>query len=129
MTASQPPALSRREREIMDALYRRGSATAAEVRDELADPPGYSTVRKLLEILETKGHVVHSRDGNRYVYQPRVSRTRASRSALRRVVGTFFEGRPERALEALLDMEETEVSDETLARLEELTRKARGKKR
>jgi predicted transcriptional regulator len=107
----------------MDVLYRLGPSTAVEVRDALPDPPGLSSVRKLLEILEGKGHVVHAQDGNRNVYRPKVSRERASKSALQRVVATFFDGRPERALEALLDLDESAVSEETLARLEALTRK------
>src|SRR5271166_2080161 len=84
--------LSRRERQIMDVLHARGRATAAEVLAALPDPPGYSAVRALLRILERKGHLKHRNEGARYVYLPRVSRQAASRSALKRVVSTFFAG-------------------------------------
>ena len=84
--------LSRRERQIMDALHQRGRATAAEVLAALPDAPSYSAVRALLRILEEKGHVKHRREGARYVYLPRASRETARRSALKRVVSTFFQG-------------------------------------
>ena len=87
---SAEPHLSRRERQIMDALHQRGRATAAEVQAALPDPPGYSAVRALLRILEAKGHVKHLKEGSHYVYQPRVSRETARRSALQRLVSTFF---------------------------------------
>src|ERR1039458_1019907 len=82
--------LSRRERQIMDALHQRGHATAAEVQAALPDAPGYSAIRALLRILEDKGHVKHRREGARYVYLPRAKRETARRSALKRVVSTFF---------------------------------------
>ena len=83
--------LSRRERQIMDVVYRRGRATAAEVRDNLPDPPSYSAVRALLRLLEEKGHLGHEQDGRPYVYRPTVPASRARRSALRRVLQTFFD--------------------------------------
>ena len=84
------PALSRRERQIMDILFQCGRATAAQVRDALPDPPGYSAVRALLRILEEKGHVQHQAEDLRYVYMPVVERAEASRSAVRHLVDTFF---------------------------------------
>src|ERR1051325_11017584 len=92
MEKNQEHHLSRRERQIMDVLHARGQATAAEVLGALPDPPSYSAVRALLRILEDKGHVKHREDGTRYIYFPRPSRQTASRSALRRVVSTFFQG-------------------------------------
>lgn len=97
------PQLSRRERQIMDVIYRRGRATAAEVLEDIADPPSYSAVRALLRLLEEKGHVVHEQDGPRYVYLPTVNRERARQSALTHVVRTFFDGSATDAVAALLD--------------------------
>jgi predicted transcriptional regulator len=103
--ATMPEAaqLSRRERQIMDVIYRRGRATAAEVLEDIADPPSYSAIRALLRLLEEKGHVRHEQDGPRYVYTPIVNRDRARRSALKHVVRTFFDGSATDAVAALLD--------------------------
>src|SRR5262245_25352437 len=90
--------LSRRERQIMEVIYRLGEATAAEVLRGLTDPPGYSAVRALLRILEEKGHLTHVARGPRYVYRPTVARDKARRSALQRVVDTFFEGSTEQVI-------------------------------
>jgi predicted transcriptional regulator len=117
--------LSRREREIMDVIYRAGRATAAEVLDQLADPPSYSTVRALLRVLEDKGHLHHEEDGPRYVFLPTVPRERARQSALRRLVHTFFDGSTEQAVAALLDLSSTRLSDEELGRLSRLIADAR----
>jgi predicted transcriptional regulator len=122
MTQSTDP-LSRRERQIMDIIYARGQATAAEVAAALADPPSYSAVRALLRILEAKGHVRHQADGPRYVYLPTVSRDRARRSALRSLVKTFFDGSTAQAAAALLD--QSELSREDYDRLATLIEKAR----
>jgi predicted transcriptional regulator len=116
--------LSRREREIMDVIYRSGRATAAEVLDQLADPPSYSTVRALLRVLEEKGHLRHEEDGPRYVFLPTVSRERARQSALRRVLHTFFDGSTEQAVAALLDSS-AKLSDAELDRLSRLIADAR----
>jgi predicted transcriptional regulator len=118
-------ALSRRERQIMDAIYRLGTATAQDVLDQMPDPPSYSAVRALLRILEEKGHVRHRRDGARYVYQPTVPRERARTSALRQVVRTFFDGSAGAAAAALLDLSRDDLSDEELARLQSLVDRAR----
>jgi BlaI family penicillinase repressor len=117
--------LSRRERQIMDVLHAKESATAAEVRATLPDPPGYSAVRALLRILEEKGHVRHREEGTRYIYLPRASRETASRSALKRVVSTFFQGSVTQAMTALLEKADTELSDAELDQLQELINQAR----
>jgi len=117
--------LSRRERQIMDAIYQLGEATAQEVLDSMVDPPGYSAVRALLRILEEKGHVRHRRDGVRYVYQPTVPRERARASALRQVVRTFFDGSAGAAAAALLDLSGGELSDEELEQLQALVERSR----
>jgi BlaI family transcriptional regulator, penicillinase repressor len=125
MTKPTPPALSRRERQIMDIVYSRGQATAAEVQAELPDPPSYSAVRALLRILETKGHLRHQVEGLRYVFIPIVSRNKAQKSALKRVLDTFFEGSTEQAVAALLDLSEPKLSRTDLDRLARLIERAR----
>jgi predicted transcriptional regulator len=115
--------LSRRERQIMDVIYRRGRATAAEVLQDIADPPSYSAVRALLRLLEEKGHVHHEQDGPRYVYLPTVNRERARRSALTHVVRTFFDGSATDAVAALLDNEAVDHAE--LDRLSALIEQAR----
>jgi predicted transcriptional regulator len=117
--------LSRRERQVMDILFRRGKATVAEVMAELPDPPTYSAVRSVLRILVVKGLVSHREDGPRYVYVPAVSPNRARDEALLHVVRTFFEGSAEQAVTALLRMSDTRLSDDALVRLAELVRKER----
>jgi predicted transcriptional regulator len=117
--------LSRRERQIMDAIYQMGEATAQEVLGRLPEPPSYSAVRALLRILEDKGHVRHRRDGQRYVYAPTVPRDRARVSALRQMVRTFFDGSPGAAAAALLDLSRADLTDAELAKLETLVERAR----
>jgi predicted transcriptional regulator len=117
--------LSRRERQIMDIIYQRTRATAAEVMEDLPDPPSYSAVRALLRVLEEKGHVRHKQDGPRYVFLPTVPRDRARQSALKQVVGTFFEDSAEQAVAALLDMSAKDMSDNELDRLAELIEQAK----
>jgi predicted transcriptional regulator len=117
--------LSRRERQILDILYARGRATAAEILESLPDPPSYSTTRALLRVLEQKGHVRHEEDGPRYVFLPRVSRQRASVAALRHVLNTFFDGSAVAAATALVDGSASKLSTEELDRLEALIEKAR----
>src|SRR6187399_298590 len=126
MTARRrTPLLTKRERQIMDALYRLGRATAAEILAEMAGAPGNSTVRTQLRVLETKGHVRHEEEGLRYVYLPTVPRHAARKSALRHLVDTFFEGSSAKAVAALLGGEASRVSDEELARIAELVKDAR----
>ncbi|HEX9705286.1 MAG TPA: BlaI/MecI/CopY family transcriptional regulator [Gemmatimonadales bacterium] len=117
--------LSRRERQIMDVIYRRGRATAADVHAGLPDAPSYSAVRALLSVLENKGHVRHEQDGPRYVYLPTVPREKARQSALRQLVTTFFDGSAEQAVAALLDLSSTDLSPDELARLARLIAQAR----
>ena len=109
----------------MDVLHAKQSATAAEVRAALPDPPGYSAVRALLRILEEKGHARHREEGTRYVYLPRVSKQAASRSALKRVVATFFQGSVTQAMAALLEKADTKLSDAELNQLEQIIKQAR----
>ncbi len=118
------PTLSRREREVMDILYRLGEATVAEVIEELAEPPSYSAVRSTLRILEEKGHVEHREDGPRYVYVPAVGREKARRAALDHVVDTFFEGSAEQALAALLRRSDLEMSESQIERLARAIKRA-----
>jgi len=120
----QPP-LSRRERQIMEIVYRLGSATSAEVLELLPDPPSYSAVRALLRILEEKGHLTHRHDGPRYVYSPVVPRTAARQSALRSLVKTFFDGSATQAVAALLDMSESRISGDEADQLARLIEKAK----
>jgi predicted transcriptional regulator len=117
-------ALSRRERQIMDVLYRRRRATVAEVMEDMLDPPSYSAVRATLRILEDKGHVSHTEDGPRYVYAPSVERERARSAALDHLVDTFFDGSAEDALAALLRRSDMELSEEQIERLAREIRKA-----
>jgi len=117
--------LSRRERQIIDILYARGRATAAEVQELLPDPPSYSAVRAMLRILEDKGHVRHQQDGPRYVYLPTVARDNAKRSALKHLLQTFFDGSAEQAISALLDDSSARLSDAELDRLASLIDQAR----
>src|SRR5688572_24435495 len=118
-------ALTRRERQIMDILYRRGRATAIEVLDDLPGTPHYSTVRTQLRVLEEKGHVIHEEHGLRYVYMPAVPRRAARKSALRHLVDTFFDGSAEQVVAAVLGGEGSRLSEEELDRIAELVAKAR----
>jgi len=117
--------LSRRERQIMDVLYRKGRSTAADVQENLPDPPSYSSIRALLRILEDKGHIRHEKDGARYVFIPSVRRDRAKRSAIRHLLKTFFEGSPELVVAALLDVSSSRLTDEELDRLKKLIEDSR----
>ena len=117
--------LTRRERQIMDVLYRRGRATAAEVMAELTGEPNYSTVRTQLRVLEDKGHVRHEEEGGRYVYAPAVPRHAARKSALKHLVETFFDGSAEQVVAAVLGGEASRLSDEELDRVSALIDKAR----
>ncbi len=116
-------ALSRRERQIMDIIYARGQATAAEVAAALPDPPSYSAVRALLRILEGKGHVRHQQHGPRYRFVPTIPRDRARRSALKNLVRTFFDGSTAQAAAALLD--QAKLTDDEVERLAAIIEKAR----
>jgi predicted transcriptional regulator len=117
--------LTRRERQIMDVLFRRGRATAAEVMEDLPADTTYSTVRTQLRVLERKGHVRHDQEGVRFVYIPAVARHAARKSALRHVVETFFDGSPEKAVAALLGGEAAKLTDEQLERIAAIVEHAR----
>jgi BlaI family penicillinase repressor len=117
--------LSRRERQIMDAVYRLGRATAAELQDSLPEPPGYSAVRAHLRVLEEKGHLRHEQDGTRFIYMATMPASRARGAALRNLLTTFFEGSAANAVAALLDLEKDQLGDEELQRLGKLIDQAR----
>jgi predicted transcriptional regulator len=117
--------LSRRERQIMDVLYSRGHATAAEVLEHLPQPPSYSAVRAMLRILEEKGHVAHEQDGPRYVYRPIVARAAARRGALEHLIRTFFDGSPASAAAALLESADGRFEEGELERLSDLIEKSK----
>jgi len=125
MSKPTPSALSRRERQIMDILYRRERATAAEVMAELPGNPSYSTVRTQLRVLEEKRHVTHAEEGLRYVYVPAVPRRAARKSALRHLVKTFFDGSAEQVVAALLGGEGARLSDDEIERIASLVAKAK----
>jgi BlaI family transcriptional regulator, penicillinase repressor len=123
------PKLSRRERQIMDVLYRAGTATAAAVHQALPDPPSYSAVRATLRILEEKGHVRHETEDLRYVYKPSVSRDRAKRSALRHLLHTFFDGSISQVMASLIDLSPKGLDERELQRVRRLVEEARAKGR
>ena len=117
--------LSRRERQIMDVIYRQGRATAAEVMENMPDPPSYSAVRAMLRLLEEKGYVRHEQDGPRYVYISTLSRERARQSAMKQMLQTFFDDSTEQAVAALIDMTRAKMTGDELDRLSQLIEKAR----
>ncbi len=117
--------LSRREREIMDILYRHERASAAEIHKSMADPPSYSAVRAMLRVLEEKKHIRHEEKDLRYVYIPIVPREKARRSAVAHMLETFFDGSAEQAVATLLDVSSRDLSQEDLDRLAALIEKAR----
>ena len=125
MSTLPHPVLARRERQIMDILYRRGRATAAEVMAELPGSPSSSTVRTQLRVLEEKGHVRHEELGLRYVYEPAIRRHTARRSALKHMAETFFDGSAEKVVAAVLGGEVAKLSEEDLDRIADLVAKAR----
>jgi predicted transcriptional regulator len=125
MRKPSPATLTRREREIMDILYRRGRATAAEVLEDMAEPPTYSAVRALLRILEDEGHIKHVQDGPRYVYLPTIARNDARKSALSHVVTTFFDGSVEEVVATLVESSRSKLSKDELERLAQLIEKAK----
>jgi len=117
--------LSRRERQIMDILYQRGRASAAEILGALPDPPSYSAVRAKLRVLEEKGHVRHEAEELHYVYVPTTARDSARRSALRHMLATFFDGSVEQTVAALLDLSAANLSEQDLDRIGRLVEEAR----
>lgn len=117
---SNAESLARRERQVMEILYRRGEATAQEVMDEMPDPPTYSAVRALLATMMEKSLVSHRKVSRRYIYRPGVPEKKAKRSALKQLLSTFFEGKPEKLVAALLDPKDQELSSDEIARIRKL---------
>ena len=118
------PRLTRRERQIMDILFRQGEATVADVMEALPDPPSYSAVRATMRILEEKGHLRHREDGPRYVYLPQVGQDQARQAALAHLLTTFFGGSAEQAVMALAELSDAELTPDQLERLADRIRKA-----
>ena len=125
MLLNRQQGLSRRERQIMDILYRSGKASASDVLNAMPDPPSYSAVRAMLRVLEEKGHVKHQEEGLKYVYAPVVARDKAKRSAVKHVMETFFNGSAEQIVAALLDVSSTRLSRDELDRMAALIEKAK----
>jgi BlaI family transcriptional regulator, penicillinase repressor len=121
--------LTKRERQIMDTLYRLGRATAGEIMDQLPGAPSYSTVRTQLRVLEEKGHVRHEDQGLRYLYVPTVPRHAARKTALKHLVDTFFDGSPANVVTALLGSDAAKLSDEELERIAQVVKAARSDSR
>ncbi len=109
--------MSRRERQIMDIVYRLGQASAKDVLDNLPDPPSYSAVRALMVTLESKGMVKHSKESRRYIYKPAITEKRARRSAISHLLSTFFEGRPEKLVAALLDPKDMQLDENEIEKI------------
>ena len=125
MLLNRQQGLSRRERQIMDILYRAGKASASDVLNAMPDPPSYSAVRAMLRVLEEKGHVKHQEEGLKYVYAPVVARDKAKRSAVKHVMETFFNGSAEQTVAALLDISSTRLTRDELDRMAEMIEKAK----
>ena len=117
--------MSRRERQIMEILYRRGQASVSEVRAAMNDAPSYSAVRAMLRVLKDKGHVKHQAEGLKYMYRPVINREKAKRSALKSLVDTFFNDRPDEVVAALLDVSSRRLTAEELDRMAAMINEAR----
>jgi len=124
MTSEKQLQLGRRERQIMDVIYRLGKASVSDVRSELSDPPSYSAVRAMLGFLEDKGYLRHEPDGLKYVYMPVQDTNQVRASALQHLVKTFFGGSPESAAAALLEMSDSKLSSKEKQYLAQLVKKA-----
>ena len=125
MLLNRQQGLSRRERQIMDILYRAGKASGSDVLNAMPDPPSYSAVRAMLRVLEEKCHVKHQEEGLKYVYAPVVARDKAKRSAVKHVMETFFNGSAEQIVAALLDVSSTRLTRDELDRMAEMIEKAK----
>ena len=125
MASKRPGGFSRREKEMMDIVYRTGEATAADVQSQMSSPPSYSSVRSTLSALERKGHLRHQFDGNRYIYRPTVGREKAGRSALDHLLTTFFDGSTAEVVSALLASKRSDLTREELDELSGLIEQAR----
>lgn len=120
-----PLELGKRERQIVETVYRLGEASVADVRENLADPPSYSSVRAMLGQLVTKGALKYRQEGKRYIYRPAVPKDQASRSAMRKLLATFFAGKPSDAVAALLDVSGEELTDDDIKRMKRLIHQAK----
>lgn len=125
MSTNSHHQLSRRERQIMDVIYSRGQATAAEVLENLPNPPGYSAVRAMLRLLEEKGYLKHEQDGPRYLFKPTLAREKARKSALKQMLKTFFDGSTEQAVAALLNLSKSKLDKDELDRLSQMIETAK----
>jgi len=125
MTTNAHHHLSRRERQIMDIIYQRGQATAAEVQESLPDPPSYSAVRAMLRLLDEKGYLKHEQDGPRYLFKPTLAREKARKSAMKQMLETFFDGSTEQAVAALLNLSKSKLGKEELDRLSQMIETAK----
>ena len=124
-----PSHLGRREREILDIVFRLEEASVGQVMDQMAQPPAYDSVRTMLRLLESKGYVTHRRDGTKYVYRPTQSKSSASKSALSHLMATFFENSVADTMAAAMDLKSDNLSDEELVRLQQLIDKAKKEER
>jgi len=125
MSSNSHHHLSRRERQIMDIIYQRGQATAAEVQESMPNPPSYSAVRAMLRLLEEKGYLRHEQDGQKYVFKPTLAREKARKSALKQMLETFFDGSTEQAMAALLNLSKSKLSEDELDRLSRMIETAK----
>lgn len=125
MSSNSHHHLSRRERQIMDIIYQRGQATAAEVQENMPNPPSYSAVRAMLRLLEEKGYLRHEQDGQKYVFKPTLAREKARKSALKQMLETFFDGSTEQAMAALLNLSKSKLSEDELDRLSRMIETAK----
>ena len=125
MKGKKPSGFSRREKEMMDVIYRLGQATVAEVKEQMASPPSYSSVRSTLSGLERKGHLQHQFDGNRYIYRPTLRRDKARLSALDHLTATFFDGSTAEVVAALIETRRSELTADELDELSSLIKQAR----
>ena len=114
--------MSRRERQIMDIIYRLGKASAKDVEENLPDPPSYSAVRALLVTLENKGMVNHEKESRRYIYKPAVAEKKARKSALKNLISTFFEGKPQNLVAALLDEKDQDLTQEEINEIRKMVK-------
>jgi predicted transcriptional regulator len=117
--------LSRRERQIVEILYRKKRGSVKDIRGEMPDPPSYSAVRTTVNILERKGYLTHTANGNRYIYAPKTSRQKATRGALKHLLGTYFDNSLEKAVTAMIELRAGDLTEADLERLSELIRKGR----
>ncbi|MBE3120480.1 MAG: BlaI/MecI/CopY family transcriptional regulator [Candidatus Atribacteria bacterium] len=125
MSTGPHAGLSRRERQIVEIIYRKKRGSVKDIRGEMPDPPSYSVVRTTVNILERKGYLTHTANGNRYIYAPKTSRQKATRGALKHLLGTYFDNSLEKAVTAMIELRAGDLTEADLKRLSELIRKGR----